>query len=665
MRHICDSPKKLWSLIRRGQEYLQPFLNVYEAIRSEFCGGLWPGGSGRRPVNLIYEFGTVVESYCSVPQIRASVAPKTPEVRQYAELVRVALDHTFHETRMAETLEDVAAECMMAPIAVVDVGRHEGSKQVELDGEIQNLMEPYVRLVRLADLSIDPDATSWSHKRHIGTRITVLKDRIRNSRPFGMDVPPAPASGLVDSIGADIPAEPQPVEHPTGLPVMTRDEATAFLLGLDDRETADTPTRAAKDRMQERDQAGVREQVEGDTHEIDLWRVAIYDGTKVWIAYAPDQEAQPAKFLHIEEWTEVKNRPDGNGGELQLGGGSPQGPFRAAVFQPVPGTLLGLPGLSVIWDLHDASKKLSTKLVNQLMALKNLLLHSRSAADDAMRVARAEDQQCIAVQDAKSFATVEIGGTRGELETGIDRLGTWFGNTAGGPRQVGGTEQSASTATAASYLQNGANMRLMRFRTRLWRLGSEIAEELAFLTLFADPWATKELEYQLAPGLMLPVTFNRAEIAADAIDFMYELEAFPVPLFDANARAQAKLMFLDFVLKAMPLIQVGGMNARALGRIGRVDFGVEDVDELFPFNEIAGQAEKAIMMQNAMHLMPSQAQAGMQMAGRMPGPASPNQLTGQVQAQAAMRGGGAPGRAAPSPQQRPAGPAKTKPQGVS
>lgn len=463
------------------------------------------------------------------------------------------------------------------------------------------------------------------------------KSKIWEIQPFGVDDP--------EEI-KNIPVE-----------VMTRKEATAFLLGAEDVTTATSRADVKGKEMRKRDQVGVQSPPE-PVGEIELWRVAIYDGLKVWIAYTVNGDSQPSKFIHVERWDETKQRTDGSGGTLALGGGSPDGPFKHEVFQPVPNTMLGLPGLASIFDLHAAGVKISRKLVSQLLALKKLLVYSGSG-DDAMKVTKAQDQDAIKVRDFKSFATVDVGGTRNELEPGMEMLGQWFQNQGGGVRQLAaGSAQAANTATAATYLQNGASMRLGRFRNRLWMLAARCLEEIAFLSLFADPWAYRELEMPLGPGISVGVVFNRAEIAADAVSFMFDVEPFSVPLYDPTAQQQRIAAFVAFVQPLIPLMQVGMVNPAAVARVGRVDFGLDDVDDLFNLDNMQTMATTALLQQNQQALQPAPVQNIVRNA--MQGPAQVQRGAANARGQPGRAGGA--GNRPPPAQQRPgAGSARPQP----
>ena len=595
MKYLADNPRQLWNHIVRGVRFLEPWSALYATLRDEYVGGCWPGVAGRRMVNYVNEMVVAIESYCTVNKVRAAITPKAFKARQFSEIVRLAMNQAYDEMKFSTVIEQAASESLFAPIAVVEIGRHEGPRTMEIDGEEMNMLEPYARVVPLTDLTLDPDARGWDQRRWCGRRVTIEQHKI-------------------GQLGVDDPA----VAEQLGVDVMTTEEAAAWIAGMNMREySSDERTgRYARDmRKQGQGSAFHSDEPSG---EVNLWRVAIYDGNKVWIVYTPDSENQPKKFLHVERWDETKQRDDGTGQVLELGGGSPAGPFRALTFYPVVNSLIGLPGLAAIYDLHDAAKKISNKLVNQLLSLKNLLLYEKSAADDAIKVTKAKDLDSIAVRDASKFNVAPIGGTRGELAPGLEMLSAMFGNIGGNTRQVSGTEQSADTATAATYMQNGANMRLGRFRSRLWKLASDCSEEIAFLGLFADPWAYKALEMPMAPGISIPVVFNRAEIAADAEHFMFAVEPFPTPIFDPMMKAQRIDAFLAFVTNNMPMIQMGILNPLAVARIGRTEYGIDDVEDLLPgLDQLAPTAGQMLMQRNTMGLMPNGIQQMTRQLGQM------------------------------------------------
>lgn len=623
MDAFAKTPNDLWNEIRRGVQALDPWLKFYQVMREEFAGSAWPGVRGTRPVNLAYEMVTTITAYTSVPKLRSNVTALNPAVSNLTKLLEHAQNQQFEEMDLAGIIEEAAEECMFAPIAIVDVGRQEGSRTAERDGRKANVAECYARVVPLADLTVDPEAISWRVKRFCGHRITITRDRLREMVPYGVD-------------------DPEAAFQKYGVEVMTREEATTWLLKATDRRTTQSETGIRRRQMKDQDLQGVRDKDQKETDEIDLWRVAIYDGDKTHIVYTIDGPSQPSKFLHIETWQEENVRNDGTGNPIVVGGGSPDGPFKYLSFQPVRYSLLGLPALATIYDLHEASVKLSSKFVNQLLALKNLLLYSRDAASDAARVARAKDLDSLAVTDASKFTVAQIGGTRQELSPGINVLGEWFGNMGGGIRQIGGTSESATTATAASYLQNGATMRLNRFRARVQKLTHTIAKELAFLGLFADPESYRVMQMQLLPGVSIPIEFNRANIMADAMDFNFELEPFSAPVFDPMQMSQRVTQFLGLVTQSAALLQMGIINPQGLARVGRQYYGIDEVDSLFNLDQMTPQYIATVAAAGAMHQMPAQIQQAVKQQSQG-GEASPK--TDQPPSQRGLQSMGGPRQA--------------------
>lgn len=620
MYDFATKPKEVWEEIQRGVQMLDPFLAFYQVARDEFVGRVWPGVPDTRPVNLVYEMVSTVESYLSMPRLRAAVKAKTPAAQQYAEIVRLSQDQQFEELKIHNILEEAGSECLFAPFAMIDVGRQEGGRVAEIDGTPGNVTQCYARVIPLADAVVDSEAISWEVKRFAGHRVTMKRNKIRTETPYGVDDPAA-------------------AYEKYGVEVMTREEATDWLLKLSDRKNVKSETGTRKRSMREKDTRGVRDKETKELDEIDLWRICVYQGDETFIVYVNDGPTQPEKFIHVERWQDTNIRNDGNGGFVEVGGGTKQGPLKFVSFQGVRASLLGLPGLATIYDLHEASKKISTKLVNQLLALKNLLLYSRDAAGDAARVAKAKDQDSLAVTDASKFQVAQIGGTRAELEPGLRTLGEWFGNTGGGLRQMGGSEQSADTATAASYLQNGAQMRLTRFRNRIYDCACDVAMELAFLGLFADPKAYRTVQMALMPGVSVPLVFNRANIMADAMMFTFGLMQFPAPVFDPMMMAQRTTQFLGLVMQSLPGIQMGVINPAGLANLGRTCYGIDDIDSLVNLDQFSPQIPLMLASANANLAMPAQLQmlaGGQQAQQEQQGP--PNASKPQNTAPPAQRG---------------------------
>jgi hypothetical protein len=563
MRSFAATPTKLYKQVHDGYLGLDEWRTLYNIFDNEYANA----GNTARHVNMIAEMVSMVDSYLTVPSIKTKVDARQMEHAFEARQVAAVLDRRVGEMGLAETAEAAALDAMFAPITVLSFGRHAGVHGTEIDGEPMSTDESFCRIVDIDDLSLDVHARSWERRRFVAERICITVADLETNNPFGRDPEELAAAG-----------EQPPV------PVMSREEAVQYLSKLAGQIREQSNLR---DDSLSTQNPNIERDIADHESEVLLWRVAIYEPGKVWEAYIADDPEQPNKFLLVQRWDGKQTVTDGEGNNLEVGPNSPDGPFDCLYSLPRRRSILGVPGLVHIYDLHKAGVKLSTKLINQLMKMKSVLAYPRGEKESADRIRKSQDDVVIEVTDPRKIITQKYGGADEQLPGAIEMLGSWFGNAGGGVRQMAGTQQSASLATTASFMQQGAQQRINKFRLRLHRLCARVVTKVAHMAIFANPMAMETIQMQMGVGpngqpIYIPYEFNRAELDADALAFKFDIEPFTAPPMDPVMQSQRILTFLQVVGQNMQWIMQGVMDGPTLLEIGRVYFGIENASQLFP-----------------------------------------------------------------------------------
>lgn len=541
-----STPEKLHKEVRDNFAALKDWRDLYSTFEKEYKGSNagYTGIKGRRPVNLLQEMVDGVEPDLAPQNVRCAVTAKRSALAVNAELLALEVDSQLAEMNLQEVAEDIAHECLFAPCVVVRVGRHEGVRKAELDGEEGSGQEAFARMVSFANLSLDTSAKTWAER-------TFCAERIQCRKMQAMAV-----------LGRD-PEELAPGDVPEGIEVMTRVEAEQYIGSLQ-RHGSGWASGDAKSPVAR----GARDNATDNDDTIQLWYCAIYYGNIVYKAVIADTDGQPGKFLLFERAY-----------------GHPRGPFEFQRITNVSDSLLGVPLLSKIYDLHDSCKKLGNKLVKQLLNIKNLGVANKSNRDDAAAVKKAEDQDLVLLNDVKGITVLPLGGIRPEFMVGLDLLQTQFGNQSGNVRQTGGTQQAADTATAASYLQAGGQKRIQRSQRRIKRLLDRVVAQIAFLCLFAgEPdrvgSAMRRVEMPLPDGQVIAVVLRTDEMAKDAMEFNFAIQSWNAPPADPMVQARRIVEYLGLVGQMLPLVQLGLIKPAGLISIGRANYGIDNIDEL-------------------------------------------------------------------------------------
>lgn len=540
---LARSPAALHRRLMDDTNTLRPWVDLAKAFEDEYKGG--QSGydvKGQRIYNLVQEMLDSVEPDLSPEEVRPAASANRGSLSMQAEVLARLLDQPCREADITGLAAAVAHELLFAPCAVVRVGRHEGLRTAELDGEEMSVQEPFAHLVPLEGLALDMTARHWKHRTYCAERIVCRKSRLPGL--LGVDPPEYAALGI-----------------PAGTPVMSRAEAAEWLASRTPR-----PDDGLSGSAQSPE---ATRPLDEDDETVQLWYAAVYDGNRVYVVIIPDTQGAPPKFLSCRLWS-----------------GHPRGPFEFARVKIVRDSLLGVPLLASIFDLHQAAVKLGNKLVRQLLNLKNLAVADKSNKDDAMTVKQAQDQELVLLNNTKGATVLSMGGTRPELYEGLSNIERQFGNQSGNVRQNGGTEQAGDTATVATYLQAGGAKRVRRAASAVRGVIGNVVGQFAYRMFFAGPEDAvgvpgfHTLEWPVPGDKPIRLTIESPELAADVLDFSFTIDAWGAQTLDPSMRRAAVTQFLELVARLMPLVQVGAVRPEALATIGREEYGIRNVDQI-------------------------------------------------------------------------------------
>lgn len=593
-----DTPQQLHDEIRRNYHLLEGWRKLYDALEEEYRGnksGFSTSKNTERPVNVIQEFVDAALPELTPEKVVPAVSSKRADSVVDADVLNIDLEQQFSEMDLVSVCEDIAHELCFAPISIVEMGRHEGPKTVEVDGERFSLTEAFAKAHRLRDVCVDLDAVRWQDRRFVAVRVQIRRDQAIRDGIFGSDTGAPRAQELA------------------GVPVMTREEAAAELQahGSNDFGSGDM-----------RSPHGVKEN-DGPPPFIQLWRVACYEGNSVNIAYIADDDKQPQKWLYYERHV-----------------GHPNGPFSCARARWASDSMLGPPLLSAVENVHSACVKLGNKMIRQLMNMKNLAVAKKENRNDAMRMKKAEDSTICLVDDPESIKPVAMGGITREFPAGLQWLQQQFGNQAGNIRQVGGTEGGADTATVASFMQQGGRQRLRRTSLKIKRILDDVTAFVAFALVFDRGAGSvgipgyRQVEFKTPSGEAIPVIMREGleadEQCADILRFTFEVESWATQITDPNMLAARFVQFLDAAGRVMPMVQMGVLKPSAPARMARQIFGLPGADAYF--NDLDGQRQLVQGLAFANSPVPPMATPGQGIGqGQAPPPQGPMSRTAAVQ----------------------------------
>lgn len=157
------------------------------------------------------------------------------------------------------------------------------------------------------------------------------------------------------------------------------------------------------------------------------------------------------------------------------------GPYDFLSFHDVPDNALPLPPTWLVNDLHDMANRMARKLVNQAERSKNVLLYDQTVAEEAQGIRDAADGGTLAVQNVDKHREVSLGKVNQDLYPAMNFVLQQFQRVSGNPDLLGGSNQTAGTATQDQLLFANASARIGDMKTRVREFASSAGNKIAAL----------------------------------------------------------------------------------------------------------------------------------------------------------------------------------------
>lgn len=587
------TPQTLSRAVNEGWRELQPFREKFRETCQESGGAHFGKGDGaRRAVNLIAQAVAILvpNLVSDVPEHRV----RTPiaELRGEATMLELALDRLWEDTKALEEVKAAVIDAILGPIGIIRLGMRAGTQFVTVDpGQQTPVAQPFCRRISLDDYACDPTARNRRELQWEAIRYRMPRQEAIETGVFGRN-----------------PEDYGPGEQP--LPdVATREEATEILRSVPAlRETSNT----------QNDVAGIGKPSAGPdkyglVETIELWDVFVYAGDDIWTVTVPAYHekqtvAHADKWLLCEKWQ-----------------GLDTGPIEVIGFGDMPDQVMFKPLIADWRDLHDFCKIVSDKLAREVQNAKVVWPYEGAQEDDMMSVAQAGDSGMVRVTgDPAKIKPIEIVGILGQLQPMLDWAEREWANASGNLPLTGGQGSDATdkTATAAQYLQANASQRIMDQRGRVERLLKAIDRHFGWY-LTTDPLVILPLPYRVPGGETTTEYYDAATRRGDFQSFTFDIERYSAVGQDPNVRLKRVGEFLEMTINMVPLFQMG-MSFEAWAKLGRQEYGIENLDELFPGIGPGLQAME--------HAALGPAQPGMGVPGPSPAmnPQQPNPMAGQT-----------------------------------
>lgn len=536
-------PRKLARDLQAHYQRLEPLRQIAAANMEEYHGQHYPGAKVKlqRPANVIYESIQAIRPSLAAEEIEPTVRPRIATKDLDAQVLKQRLSQVIDEQQVPDQINRAVDDAMFAGLGAILVMQAPGESVVDLDAQEFRLGQTVVRAINIDDLVLDGDARTPHEMRIIGDKRRISRRHAIVTRMYGRD----------------------PGEEGSQW-CMTRDEAEAFL--------AKQPSIAeTKDRERDGDDDPQYQETSKDI--IEVWELVVWCDDGPWRIVVPHTHVTEShggmdigsKYLVCEPY----DGPEETG-------------YCLLDMIAIRGEVIGLAYASSVRDLHDASVKMSNKLVQGMLSYKRQGVYEGGAEDEAQVLAKSPIANMVRLSNFKSVTSMEIGGIGKEAYAGLDWLSQQTQKAAGNTALLAGSGSIADTATESSILNSGAQARVGEFFRKVMLLTKKVMRKIAWYEYF-NPLARWNVQLMMG-GAPMQVEYGAELREGDQLDAFFDIGAniVSVAQTDPAIRQQQVVQYLDLVMRYMPMVEAGLLSWEGMLMMGRQEFGIKNVDQMFP-----------------------------------------------------------------------------------
>lgn len=486
--------------VSHSRKKLEPFRKFRTEALRQMVGAYYSddGADKPNPVNLIEIAVMTYESLLvpTSPQVMVS-SPKAA-LKAEAAAFELALNAEIKDMQLEETLERAVVDAMFSMgimhVALENIGN------VEIDGVLHDVGEPFATNISLDDFVVDMNAKRWDQVHYIGHQYEWRKDLLE-------EVPWADQKVVKDL-------------KPVGFQLYNEQ-------GDERAQTISRGTDGHHD-----DDGGFYEMVAL----VDLW---LPDEGEICTYVSHDGKADKESL-----GKKVGKRP---------WYGPETGPYYVLGFSWIPDQLIPLPPVATWRGLHDIANKTWRKLARQAERQKTFTVVAGHATEDGQRTVEASDGETILSNDPGATQTVRHGGVdQAQFAFGVDVLGR-FSWAAGNLDSLGGLSAQSDTAKGESLISQNASRRPGQMQKKTLRFTKSVIETLAWYLMY-DPLKEVAIIKKI-PGsnLEIPALFVPSEMMGGEEDFKFDLTPYSAQEQTPSSRFQSMMVLLREVI--LPLQQ--------------------------------------------------------------------------------------------------------------
>lgn len=536
---------------------------IREYVGSHY-GGLVPAeGKERRPFNVLNQGVQVVVPNMVCRNPRTTVKARRPVLKGTATLMEMLSRHANEKDRFAAILRRGTVDAMFTAGIFYTNIVDSGMVMQNPDGTVSDIGRVATECLSLDHLTIDAAANHWEQKTFIGHQMRIRRDD-------------AMERGLY---------APEFIEQ--------------------------CPSYAEEMHKQGR----VEDMLRGGVNREEANAVADYIYvTQFWL---PRENI----IVTLPGLRDEQDFPTGGEyfDERPYYGPEDEGPYDMMGFAYAPDMLMPVAPVGIWLDMHLALNVVARKLVDQIKAMKSLVVGDMAAEDDLTALDQAEHTGIVRARNVDRIKALNWAAPADSSLQIFQFLMNASNTMQGNTEMLGGLRSTGRTATESELIAAGGNVRITDMREIVYDCATAIQKKRAWYH-FHDPLLQEVLTREIAPGIAIQIPVSPDMIEGDFIDYNFAIDVHSMERTDPRLAAKQKMDHMQVIAAAVQLEQATGFrfNADAEIRItGREVYDPGELEDIWRTPEAAMQMAEVFGMYQPAGGGPAQGMGG--------GPSSPAQ----------------------------------------
>lgn len=476
----CEGMRMMEQFCRRRHEFITEYLGSNYGGMFRLAG---VGSKSRRPFNVLQQGVGVMVPNMVARNPKVKVRARKPVLKGTATVLEMLAEHANNVENFSFMLRDIVTDavftCGIAYTNIVE----DGVGLLGDDGSYKPVGRVHTDRVSLDDFIPDPTARRWAEMSFAGHRMRFQRDFALDRELFSPEFIEA------------CPTYEEPVNR---------------------NNRVDELLTSAVNRHQSNEVS-------------DYFYVTQYvlrrEGVMVFMPGVRDSK-------DIPEGGSITEEREFYGPENDL-------PYDFLGFAYAPDVLMPVAPVGIWLDMHLAVNTIARKLVDQIKAMKSLVVGDMASEDDLVAMDKAEHTGIVRVRNVDKIKGINWAAPNDSSLAIFQEFMNLNNVIQGNTQLLGGMSSDARTATEAEIVSAGANVRVTDMKDITYEFAGAVQKRRMWYH-FHDDFVQETLTREVSPGVSIQLPVDHSMMEGEFIDYNFEIEVGSMQRLDPMVKSKRK-----------------------------------------------------------------------------------------------------------------------------